>query len=83
MHLASFAVLSLLSLHTIAATASSENGGLKIADDFASYTGKIEDGIRVWRGIQYAKPPTKAEGGRFKLPEDPKNYQGDVDATTV
>ncbi|KAL9616765.1 MAG: hypothetical protein Q9160_008390 [Pyrenula sp. 1 TL-2023] len=76
-----FAFLSLLSLQAAPATASNENDGLKIADDFAAYTGKLEDGIKVWRGVQYAKPPTKAEGMRFKLPVDPKKDQGDVDAT--
>lgn len=67
----------------VATAQADNNGGLKVADDFFAYTGKLEGDVKIWRGIQYAKAPTPQEGLRFKLPQDPNKNQGDRNAFDV
>lgn len=46
---------------------------------YGSLKGTVQNGVRIWKGIPYAKPPVGE--GRFKAPQDIDPWEGVRDAT--
>lgn len=53
---------------------------LRIATKYGQVAGAGQDGVRVWKGIPYAKPPIGEL--RFKAPEPPEAWEGIKEAYT-
>lgn len=54
-------------------------GGTRLVTTLGSAIGTLEDGVRVWRGLPYAAPPTNER--RFAPPAPPPCWELDRDAS--
>ncbi len=56
-------------------------GGTIINTEYGFVKGYINDGVRIWKGIPYAKPPVGEL--RWKAPVDPDSWHGIRETTTA